>query len=412
MKSIGGSMDCVIRDTGQKSEVAEYKDSSAKWNEDVKNAVIYHAVKAMNGITFSDYIQSTAERSPTEVVADNTGTDCLRDGQQALLSDADTPRNAKLKNQENKSDVEKKIQCGKKSLSNRKKGHNKQMVKGAKVTQRNDTFGTIHKNKTANKKHPIYCNDCNTTFTSLKRFEGHKARNGGKCIFPCEYCGKVFKYRKSKYLLHIRSAHTKERPHVCQLCGKGFVTSDKLKIHFRTHTGEKPCVCEQCGRAFYSRADLAIHKNYHHTAKENQEDMRCDICSVTFCSKRYLMYHKQVTHSEQRDFLCNKCEKRFKSNTALQRHMVYMHTENRDYKCKECDKSFKTAACLKKHNLRHSGERNFLCNYCEKGFYEKAKLLQHERIHTGEKPYQCDLCDYKCALSGNLSKHKKTHYRN
>lgn len=90
----------------------------------------------------------------------------------------------------------------------------------------------------ASKKRPIYCADCKITFTSERRFNTHKARNNGKCVFACEFCDKVFLYRKSRYDLHILSAHSKERPFTCNVCHKGYVTSDKLKIHKRVHTGK------------------------------------------------------------------------------------------------------------------------------------------------------------------------------
>ncbi|XP_045190407.2 zinc finger protein 578-like [Mercenaria mercenaria] len=261
------------------------------------------------------------------------------------------------------------------------------------------------------KKKPVFCSDCKVTFTSQKRYDTHKARNNGQCVFPCGFCDKVFLYRKSRHDLHVRSAHSKERPFKCDVCQKGYVTSDKLKIHKRVHTGERPCVCEECGKAFYSRGDLSTHREYHHISKERQDNVTCDLCNLTFCNQRYLAYHKNVTHSTRRDFHCQACSKSFKSNSSLKRHLKYIHSESKNFKCDACDKSFKTAGSLKKHKVRHVGERSFFCSECNKGFYEKAKLHQHFRTHTGEKPYRCHLCEYKCALSGNLSKHMKTHYR-
>ena len=92
--------------------------------------------------------------------------------------------------------------------------------------------------KITSKKKPVFCSDCQVTFTSQKRYDRHKERNGGQCVFACEFCDKVFLYRKSRYDLHVRSAHSKERPYKCDVCQKGYLTSDKLKIHKRVHTGK------------------------------------------------------------------------------------------------------------------------------------------------------------------------------
>lgn len=88
------------------------------------------------------------------------------------------------------------------------------------------------------KKRPIFCSDCKVTFTSQRRYDTHKARNNGKCVFECKFCDKIFLYRKSRYDLHVLSAHSTERPFKCDVCQKGYVTSDKLKIHKRVHTGK------------------------------------------------------------------------------------------------------------------------------------------------------------------------------
>lgn len=257
----------------------------------------------------------------------------------------------------------------------------------------------------------IYCKDCRRTFNSRQKYDLHLQKNNGKCYFECEYCSKVFYFKRSKLDVHVRSAHTKERPYVCDVCGKGYVTSDKLRIHIRVHTGEKPCVCDVCGKAFYSLGQLSIHKNYHHVWKQYPQMFKCDQCGSGFSSKHYLRYHLKVIHCKTKDFHCHKCGKAFKSSDSLRYHLKFTHADGNKYKCDTCEKTFKAPAGLRRHKYKNhtTVEKRFACTICDKAFVEKDKLKMHINVHTGEKPFKCNMCDFRCAFSGNLSKHKKTH---
>jgi len=54
-----------------------------------------------------------------------------------------------------------------------------------------------------------------------------------------------------------------EKPHVCDVCSKGFSTSSSLNTHRRIHSGEKPHQCPICGKRFTASSNLYYHRMTH-----------------------------------------------------------------------------------------------------------------------------------------------------
>ena len=109
---------------------------------------------------------------------------------------------------------------------------------------------------------------------------------------PCPYgCGRSFKHATQK-AIHVRKAHTGERPFECKHpgCGKTFFSSGDLKSHEKTHSGVKAHQCETCGKLLSSRNALRVHIRALHTL---ERPFKCEVpgCGVTYMTRADLDRH-------------------------------------------------------------------------------------------------------------------------
>ena len=109
---------------------------------------------------------------------------------------------------------------------------------------------------------------------------------------PCPYgCGRTFKHA-SQRIIHVRKAHTGERPFKCKFegCEKAFYSSGDLRAHMRTHSGERPYKCHICPKSFRTRNALKTHVKSLHTL---ERPFKCPEpgCGVTYMTKMDLERH-------------------------------------------------------------------------------------------------------------------------
>ena len=133
-------------------------------------------------------------------------------------------------------------------------------------------------------------------------------------------------------------------PHTCDVCQRVLSSRGALAKHLVIHRQEKPFRCDECDLQFNQNRDLKTHKMQKHTL---QRPHVCGVCGKGFVHKFYLMEHMNY-HTGERDYQCNFCGKTFPAQSALTKHMK-RHSSTRSFACHLCIKTFVVKKDLNVH---------------------------------------------------------------
>ncbi|XP_009465428.1 PREDICTED: zinc finger and BTB domain-containing protein 16 [Nipponia nippon] len=221
----------------------------------------------------------------------------------------------------------------------------------------------------------------------------------------CSVCGAELPDNET--LEQHRKLHSGMKTYGCELCGKRFLDSLRLRMHLLAHSaGAKALVCDQCGAQFSKEDALETHRQTH-----TGTDMAvfCLLCGKRFQTQSALQQHMEV-HAGVRSYICSECNRTFPSHTALKRHLR-SHTGDHPYECEFCGSCFRDESTLKGHKRIHTGEKPYECNGCGKKFSLKHQLETHSAAASmpGEKPFECKLCHQRSRDYSAMIKHLRTH---
>ncbi|XP_050777765.1 zinc finger and BTB domain-containing protein 16 isoform X3 [Gopherus flavomarginatus] len=170
--------------------------------------------------------------------------------------------------------------------------------------------------------------------------------------------------------------HSGMKTYGCELCGKRFLDSLRLRMHLLAHSaGAKAFVCDQCGAQFSKEDALETHRQTH----TGDHPYECEFCGSCFRDESTLKGHKRI------------------------------HTGEKPYECNGCGKKFSLKHQLETHYRVHTGEKPFECKLCHQRSRDYSAMIKHLRTHNGASPYQCTICLEYCPSLSAMQKHMKGH---
>lgn len=191
----------------------------------------------------------------------------------------------------------------------------------------------------------------------------------------------------------------------CHLCTQTFTSFFLLNKHINVHFNN--AICEWCGKGFVSHQRLVQHKEIHLRGK-----FHCDKCKVSFESPAKFKYHNERMHGQPNKILniynCQHCSARFTHHYEKMRHMSENHGISFEYSCETCKSVFKTRKALAGHQLKYHIQ-SISCEVCKKPFGDRGQLKKHMAMHTEERNYPCPLCNKTYKYEKNVKAHMRVH---
>ncbi|XP_054032148.1 zinc finger and BTB domain-containing protein 16 isoform X2 [Dryobates pubescens] len=190
----------------------------------------------------------------------------------------------------------------------------------------------------------------------------------------------------------------------CSVCGAELPDNETLEQHRKLHSGMKTYGCELCGKRFLDSLRLRMHLLAH---SAGAKALVCDQCGAQFSKEDALETHRQ-THTGDHPYECEFCGSCFRDESTLKGHKR-IHTGEKPYECNGCGKKFSLKHQLETHYRVHTGEKPFECKLCHQRSRDYSAMIKHLRTHNGASPYQCTICLEYCPSLSAMQKHMKGH---
>lgn len=160
------------------------------------------------------------------------------------------------------------------------------------------------------------------TMGNFSKINMHMRSHTGERPAKCPYCPRNF--RQTSHLnTHLKRCHNEhvKQPNPnqmfkCSHCDRQFAEIYRQKMH---ETICKTFECYLCGKSIKSwrRQCLQLHMRSAHTG---EKPFKCTKCWRAYCTRLGLVYHNNSCHSKGLPFKCSTCSCRFSKISGLNRH--------------------------------------------------------------------------------------------
>ncbi|XP_063911194.1 gastrula zinc finger protein XlCGF57.1-like [Zophobas morio] len=256
-------------------------------------------------------------------------------------------------------------------------------------------------------KESFECSRCSKTFPSKLQMQKHMPRHKEQTL-KCPHCNRHFIFQ-SEVKRHMSEVHAQSaETFKCEICDFTCKTKRTLKNHgARVHTKDFLYKCQSCDKGYMSRDALDTHEKIQHQGVRHV----CQHCGKVFLTETCFTKHCKSHDPDhiKEVFTCQVCLAVLRSYSGYSRHMKRHNGQLPSYVCDICGKRVNTAESLNYHKKTHIGEKNYLCGNCGKGFITKQTLIEHTRVHTKERPFPCLVCSKRFTQKSSLNVHMRRH---
>lgn len=214
-------------------------------------------------------------------------------------------------------------------------------------------------------------------------------------------CHFIEKHQLTIYNECIADYKVNKSPYTCHICNKEYHMFRSLTTHLNEHYAN--CVCDVCGKSFINTKRLKVHKRIHENGV-----YPCKECGKILKTKISKANHMESAHSK-RILKCHICLEPMKHYNNRIKHMSEVHNITYKFKCPICSREYNIKHYLATHMRQTHGHKNKKCSDCGMAFITNHGLKKHMLKHTGEKPYNCQICCKSYARNYTLREHMRTH---